>query len=355
MSLEWMDGADHYGSIANILAGVFAEYYGGGGGALAISTANPRTGTSHFRITGLSSSSRIIWRRVLGAARTAVGLAFGCWINVLPSANSAFAPMVFRTAANTVQVAVFVDSTGVITVRQTNGSGAILAQSAAPAIVAGGYQYIEAYINCHSTTGSVEVRVDGVTVASASNVNTNPRATGEISQVSSDLFTTHGLGTIDYDDLYCWNSLGSTNNSFPGNVRVGLSLLNADEAASDWTRNTGSTDFSATTEIPPDGDTTYIEATAVNAVSEFGIADAPANVSSILAVQSYVMMKKTDAGASQVQASMLSGASVAAGADRPITTTYTYWMDAFEVDPATGAPWTPSAFNAAKLRLKRTV
>lgn len=354
MSLEWMDGADHYGTIANILAGVFAEYRTAGG-ALAISTANPRTGTGHFRVTGLSASSGIIWRRVLGAARTGVGLAFGCWINVLPSANNAFGAMVFRTAANTVQVVLFIDSTGVVTVRQTNGSGTILAQSAGPVIFAGAYQYIEMFVNCHSSTGSIEVRVDGVTACSASGVNTNPRATGEISQVSSDIFTTHGLTTIDWDDLWCWNDLGSFNNSFPGNMRVGLALLNGDTAVTDWTRNTGSTDFSATTEIPPNGDTSYIEAAAALATSEFDIEDVPAGVTSILAVQTHIMMKKTDAGASQVQASLISGASVSNGSDRPITTAYTYWPDIFETDPATGALWTPSAFNAAKLRLKRTV
>jgi hypothetical protein len=56
-----------------------------------------------------------------------------------------------------------------------------------------------------------------------------------------------------------------------------------------------------------------------------------------------------------VQLGMVSGASAALGADRPITTQYAYWWDVIENDPATAAPWTRAAVNAALLRLKRTL
>ena len=351
-----MDGFDHYGTIANLLAGVYAEYLTSGA-TLSLATTNPRTGAYALRATGLSTSPGLFWRRVLGGARTGVGQALGYCIAALPTANDALAPIVFRTGTNLAQVLVIVQSTGAIAVRQSSATGTLLGQTAGPVIFAGAYQYIEAFVNCHSSTGSVEVRVDGVTVLDISGVNTNPRATGEISQVSSEKLQTGAAACapIDMDDLWCWNDLGSYNNDFPGNTRVGLALLDADTAITDWTRNTGATDFAATTQIPPDGDTTYIEAAAAGNVSEFGIADAPGSVTAIKALQTCLMMKKTDAGASQVQAAMVSGASVANGADRPITTTYTYWPDIFETDPATGAPWTPAGFNAAKLRLTRTV
>jgi len=65
-------------------------------------------------------------------------------------------------------------------------------------------------------------------------------------------------------------------------------------------------------------------------------------------------MKKTDAGAAKVQQSLVSGVSEFNGADRNITTAYTYWPDVSEQDPATGAPWTRTAFNAALYKIERT-
>jgi hypothetical protein len=72
-------------------------------------------------------------------------------------------------------------------------------------------------------------------------------------------------------------------------------------------------------------------------------------------------MRKTDAGAGNVQMGLVSSAvgsppapAVANGADRPITEVYTYWQDVIELDPATGAPWAASAVNDVKLRFERT-
>lgn len=355
MSLEWMDGFDHYGTGAtgktNMTAGPYAE--ASATSDVGPNTTNPRTGTAAFRYF-LNNSGGIRWRRVLGGNRTAAGLAMGVTYSQLPGANATTAPIVFRDSNNVRQLCLFVTSTGSIDVRQTSGSGTILGSSSGPVIQAGSYQHIAMFATCHGSTGTIEVRVDGVTVINVSGVNTAPSGTVNFAQMSGDnLSSTSGI--VDVDDFWCWNNLGTANNDFSGNVRVRRLNPDQDTAATDWVRNTGSTDFSAINQTAPDSDTTYIEAANLNDISEFDFENTPAEVSAILAAQTYVMMKKTDAGDSNVQVSLVSGASEVNGADRPITTAYAYWTDIFEVDPDTGTAWTKAAIDAAKMKLERTV
>jgi hypothetical protein len=65
--------------------------------------------------------------------------------------------------------------------------------------------------------------------------------------------------------------------------------------------------------------------------------------------------RKTDAGDGNIQVGAISGASTGLGADRPITTAYTYWWDIFDTDPATAAAWSRTSVNAMNLQLNRTL
>jgi hypothetical protein len=53
--------------------------------------------------------------------------------------------------------------------------------------------------------------------------------------------------------------------------------------------------------------------------------------------------------------SLTSGANTDAGADRPMTTAFTYWSDVSEVNPGTGVFWTPTEVDAMDIEFDRTV
>lgn len=80
----------------------------------------------------------------------------------------------------------------------------------------------------------------------------------------------------------------------------------------------------------------------------------PPDVTSVRALITRVRAQKSDGGDGSLQTSLISGVDTANGTDRPITTALTYWSDIFELDPATGAPWTPVAADAAQLQINRT-
>lgn len=351
MALLWVDGFDHYGTtIANLTEGVYAEATG----ITSISTLNPRTGTHALRL-----SSGGLLRRVLGGAKTTVGLAMALYLPSLPTNNTAHRLFQFRDTANIDQVTILLQSTGVIEAKRgTIISGVSLGVTASPVITAFTYNHIEAMVFFSNTVGTVEVRVNGVTVLSLSGIDTVATANVECSQVLIAGGTgTGAVSNQDVDDIFAYDDTGSFNNTFIGDRRVLTLFTNANTAQADWTAVGAATGYEAIDEPSPDGDTSYITAgvpSSPGIISEFGIENLPAGVSAISAVVVVEMARKTEAGPANTQWSVISGASETAGTDKPMTEIYTYRQDVFETDPASAAPFTPAEVDALLIKVERT-
>lgn len=85
------------------------------------------------------------------------------------------------------------------------------------------------------------------------------------------------------------------------------------------------------------------------------LTDLSLDITSVRALLTRVRAAKSDGGDGQFRVSLISNAVPANGADRPITTTQTYWSDVFELNPDGNIPWTPTTTNAARMQLNRTV
>lgn len=359
MALLWCDGFDHYGADENnMLDGPYAQ------AGWTLSTTKARSGT-HSLFSNWESAGNQILRRVFGAAKTTVGLGAAWYFPNLPDNNDRACIAEFRDAANNAQIHVTVQTTGAIEVKRGSFNGTSLAVSTG-LITADAWNHIEIKVRiaeAGSPGGAVEVRLNNVTIIDISGIDTQATANAETSQVAfGDISgATPGSAGSYLDDLFAWDTSGSQNNDFLGDQQVLTLFPNQDTAQADWTQNTGATEVSAIDEASPDDDTTYVSAGSIGQISEYELGDLPATVSAISAIQLTGRMKKTDAGTARVQQSLVSSAvgspAVPAefnGADRNITTEYTYWPDISETDPATGAPWARAAFNSAKYKIERT-
>lgn len=349
--LLWMDSFDIYGTSTtgntNMLEGVYAQITGAG----SPTTAQARTGANSYTFPNLVTSIR----RIFGADKATVGVGYGIYIENLPNVSNAMCLATFLNNGGTAVASVTVSTTGQIEVRTGGPSGTVRATSA-PALVTTAWQHVEMKLTFHATTGAAEIRVNGQTVINASNINTDGAAGGVAAQVRIGLDTTPGATPTTWyiDDLFAWDLSGTYNNDFIGDKKVYVLVPNADTAAADWTPNSGSTGYTQIDEIPPSS-SDYIQGTVVGDISEFELTDLPSDVTNVLALQFYTKMLKTDAGDSNVQMSAVSGASAAAGTDRPITTNATVYTDVFEEDPDTNAPWTLSGVNGMLARAARTL
>ena len=358
MALLWCDGFEHYGVTGNMTEGAWAQ----GDVNDTLSTVNPRTGTHCIRDANGSRAGQ--FRRVLGGAKTTVGIGGAWYLQNLPTVNDRFCPYVFNDAANAPQITIVVQSTGTIAVKRGDRNGTQLGITASPVVVAEAYQHIEALVFFSQTVGTVEVRVNGVTVLSLAGVDTVATSLVECSQVmffssaSSGINTSTSAGMVDLDDVFCYDGTGSFNNTFIGDRRVLTLFPNANTAEADWTAVGAATGYECIDEASPDGDTTYISAGIPGSpatISEFGFQNLPAGISSISGVVIVEMARKTEAGPANTQWSIISGASETAGADKPMTEIYTYRQDVFETDPASAAPFTPSEVDGLLGKVERTM
>lgn len=343
----WADGFDAYGADeAQMADGLWASSSGD------LVTTPVRTGTHSYHLSGNTDG-----RRVFGGPLVTAGVAAAFFLGALPASDNTTNCFTFADAGNIPQVTIAIDTTGILSAwRGGPGVGdhynTKLGDTGAPVLTANAWNHVEAKVKIHGSTGTVEVRVNGATVLALSGQNTG--SAGETSQVRFDV---NGAFTLGYylDDLVAWDTSGSLNNDFVGDVKVFTDLPNADTADVDWTPLTGSDRYAMIDEVPADGDTSYDESTTAGDKMGVTFPALDAAVAQVLGVILVTKTKKTDAGACTLQVSIDSGGSQDAGAANPITTAYTYRFDVFETDPDTAAPWVPAAAGAAALVLERTV
>ena len=356
MALIWADGFDHYGTSPNggrdaMLAGAWAAFSWANGTAHEVSAAQARTGTHSLRHSYNSlATGGIQARRVLGAAQIVVGCAAGWYFNSLPGVNAVHG-FEFRNNANNAIATITIQSDGALGL-YVGASRTFLAASD-PIISASSWQHIEAKIVCDTVVGECEIRVNGVTVLHVTDQNLGSLG---CTQIVFGIPGSRSGGNLTYytDDIVVWNDVGDDNNDFIGQCRVETIFPVADTAQADWTLVGDSDGFDCIDNVPPDGDTTYIQGANVGDISQFELDDLPPETAKIIGVYIPVMAKIDDAGVGAVKTGLLSGSDLALSGELTLTTAYTYWGAVFERDPATDEPWTKTGLEAALLHIEKS-
>lgn len=298
-------------------------------------------------------------RFALPAEVTTLGLAFRMWPVKLPTVDGMCPAFAVRTNGNVGILTVYVSTTGQLVAyaggdNQFGGLGAEQGRSV-PCITANAWQHIEAKFTKGAGTGAIEIRVNG---AVKLNLTGLTLSASNIAQFSignhENSGSTDGPMITYYKDLVVWDTSGSYGNDFQGSVAVYDLSVNADISLN-WTPSTGVTGWNLIDEnLVNDGD--YISADATPpAAAVFGLSNLPPDVTSIRALLPIYRGMKTDGGDCNLQSGLTpDNVSWVNGANKPMTTAFTYWWDAIHTSPATAAPWTPAEVNAAYVRINRT-
>lgn len=341
-----MDGFDHYGTdVANLTRGVYSAVAGN----VFLSASNPRTGVRSLEFSSNSANSDVRWATPAPQGfEYGVGFAFRAGIDI----TSTISILRLSNSSLTPQVSLFLMANGALRlVRGSSQTTNVLAETSPGLITQGAYVHLELRTNINDTTGSAELRVNGVTQFSISSVDT--QASGGSNPIYFIEFNGYGASSErgHIDDFFVWDTNGSDNNSFLGTRHVLTLTPDSNEAAQGWTGN-GSADID---ELDPDDSTTEIVASDSTPVtSEFGFTNVPADYVSVAAIQTVALMKKDPAGDATVQVSALSGGSAADGSAKALTDSYTNYGDIHERNPDGNVAWTPTTVNAMTGRLRRT-
>lgn len=354
MAIIWADSFDHYGTTpsggrTNMAAAGWVFTFNAVGSSIDVSAAQARTGTYSLRIAhGANALSQA--RRIIGAEKTVIGQALGLFLNALPVANNEHG-LEIRNAANENIVRLAIEADGSIGVY--TGTGHVLVGSSDPVLSATTWNHLEYKVVVDDVVGSVELKVLGITVLELTDLDLGVDAASQFVYGSLELGAEHL--TYYFDDLVPWDDTGANNNDFIGQQRVHTGFAVVDTAEADWVPVGDAEGFDCINDVPPDGDTTYLSASTVSDISEFGLDDLPPETNAIVGVYVPTMGKLEEAGLGNVQTSLVSGGVASSGPSQPFTTAYAYYGVVHELDPNTGEPWTKSAVEAALLRLEKTV
>lgn len=338
-------------------SGIYAHWVGSTtNGAYTVSDPDPNvTSGVCLRIDGTTPNSyEDNLRYVLSASKTVVGQAARFYVTSLPTENTATPPFfTFSDSANNRMVQLRPLATGALRVQYDIDDTVETYDTPGICITSDSWYHIE--MKCDWTNGDIEVRVEGVPKIDLTGQDIGTLAGCQIVAFG----TLNNFATLMSPEAYyvkdwvVWDGDGTENNDFLGAVQV-YDILPTSDVTLNWTPSTGSTGYDLIDDVPVN-DTTYIMASdALPDISQFTLTDLPEDVTSVAGLKTFVRARKTDGGDGTIQTSIDSGGTLGNGTDRAITTAFTWWMDVFEVDPATATDWTRSGINGAEIVLDRT-
>lgn len=337
MTLRFADSFDHYAS-----ADLLLKWSSTAGTAPTIAAVG-RRGTSGLRISGGTSSSVI--KTLDPHATWTIGFALN--VSLAPVAASR---LVSVFDAGTEHLRVRLNTDGTMSVLR--GGSTVLSTSAS-SLTFGGFSYVEFTFTINDTTGSYDVRVNGVSFTSGTGVDTRNGANATVNQVQLRGADSPG-GTWDFEDLYMCDGAGSTNNTFLGDVRVDCYMPNGNGNSSQLTGSDGnSTDnYLLVDEASQNGDTDYVQSATSGQKDTYTFADMAHTPTSIFGTQLNMIAKKDDSGTRSICAVARSGGTDYDGDTQALSTSYADFRQIREVDPATSAAWTRTNLNSAEFGVK---
>jgi len=210
------------------------------------------------------------------------------------------------------------------------------------------WYYLELKAKTNNSTGSYDVELAGVSIFSASGIDTQ-----DGSNAYSDNVRFFGATSQpQWDDIYICDASGSINNDFLGNSKVVAIAPDGDDTANWGTSTPNASHYANVDENPSDDDTSYVEENTTNATDLYDYEAAP-SLGTVHGLQINTMCRETDVTPfSLITPIESNGTQDDDSAQAISTTSFTTIVRVSEEDPDISAPWTDSTISAAKFGIK---
>lgn len=212
----------------------------------------------------------------------------------------------------------------------------------------GAWHHLEALVVSGAGTGSVQVRVNGTLHLTLSNLTI-----GQITGYGIARDFSSGIEQVLWDDWVVWDTSGTVNNSFLGDTFVIVAAPDADSTPSDWVPDTGTTRFSRVNEASP-ADASFITGNAVGDAQEFTHVQPNLPTGAVAAIATQTRALKTDSGSSGIEIGLSSNGATSMRAEAALSTTALVYSHIANLNPNGNVPWTQSAAQAARMRVRRS-
>lgn len=340
MALQWIDGFESYGTTnGNTAIGALNKYTN------SLGTLTVRAG----RLAGhsLSCNGSVVMTTPAFAANDTWIVGFAYYYNKTTNIEE---PILQLFDGATVQCAVNLQCNGELQARKSAG-GTSIGFTTGARIRAGVWNYIEVKIKVNATTGTVDIRVNGVSVMSVTGKNTDQAASGQATKIALCGASSGNQST--FDDFYVCDKSGSNNNTFLGGQKVTTLFPTGDSGTNQWTPSSGSNHFDRVNENPHDSSTTYLSDILTGDTEEFNYADTGSEVTLIKGVLVNTVFETDSALPFSVKNHVNSGGTSSDDAGTAGTNgTYDTASFLVESDPNTTALWTKTNLDAALFGVK---
>ena len=202
-------------------------------------------------------------------------------------------------------------------------------------------------------SGTWEVHVNGVEIASDSSVQTTQTGSSYATNVYISMFR-FGTATHVLDDIYIFDDTGSFCNDFVGDVHVDFALPNSVGYITQWVGVPGAGDnYEDVNEASPDDDTSFVVTSGVGYIDSYGFANLVSASGSVYGVQVNAWARKDDIGDRQLNATVRpTSTTYSGGAGLAVGSSYEYKTFQFSFNPETSDFWTIAQINAAEFGIK---
>jgi hypothetical protein len=337
MALLWIDGFEGYGTTGALDTKLSQRGYGVYGGAYA--------GVGVGRLSGFSYHN------------TANSTVTGFWTPPLTEDPTLIFGAAFMWDATTyTQIISFYDNSQQgVNIRLSASSPSTIVVKVGGSVVdtftdftflMNVWYYIEMKVVCHPTNGSIEVRLNGTTIVSIADINT---------QAGIDAF--HNIVRFDMtphswtDDFYICDGSGTACNDFQGICSIIGLFPDADTETNQWTPSTGITHYNLVNENPPD--TAGYVLGNVQAQEDLYSYPSIIRTDPILGIQISSMVMLNSGTSVIIEAPIVSNDIVDLGPKSVYSSSsYQELRHISEVDPNTGEPWTIEGLAAAQFGIK---
>lgn len=347
MAIIWMDSFDNYGTGTDATptpTGVVGRRYSVIGEETRMDTKPGRLGGNALQLEfdntcflspgGLTINATMI----LGVAIR---------FDAFPGSSQQFIAFYDLT---TLGMNLRIKSDGEIEVRRGT---TVLETTTSAGLTTGAWYHIEFKVVCaNSPSGSYEVRVGGVNVASDTGLDTQAGSNAFHTTFRLTGTSVSDTSAVQFDDLYVCDGSGSVNNDFLGNMRVVTIRPNAVGDDSDWTPTAGD-NYENVDESVADDDSTYVESDTPGDTDLYDFEDPSSFVTEIKGVMIVTDCRNTDALDFDIHLVAKSGSTQSDGTAQAVgSTDYVTRTRILEDNPDTTDPWEPVELAAAQFGVK---
>lgn len=338
MAFRFGDSFSHYAT-AQLTQKWTSLIQSGSGSACTIGATSGRRGGGAMQVVTAFLASTFAQKTLDNQATWVIGVA----INLTVGTNVG---LLFVQDGSVRQIGLAINSNGTLYIEK---NGTTLSTSSS--VIISGWNYIELAVTFNGGSGSAVVNVNGGQWISYSGNVTHTANDYANSVCLGDWLGPHTTTTLIYADFYVLDGTGSIN-TFWGDIQVEANVPTGNGNYTQFATTGAGSAHAAVSEIPPDGDTSYVSSQTVGNRSSFTFPAPPGTVATAHAIQTVLDARKQGSGTREILASLRISGTDYDGTAVGVSTTYAFYIEPRELNPSTSAPWGSTDFATLEVGIE---